>query len=339
MSGSRDIFCTGFIADAPDQGTIFPSAGGNSADPKVQAVYWRCLTVLFASARITNPDQRLVLFSNVTPPVVDGLDLARILPERYGVELRRVALTARLARELTPSWGNVLYFFDILASLGEEPDDTRLAVVDSDIVVTGSLAPLFASLDSHDYALYPVSTADDENVNGLSPRQMGAIVGQIRPELGLAPITHFGGEMFACSLGTWRRDAAVFQRLLEDAGSGSGPAAAVRTEEHIYSIASRLLGVAVADAGAQLKRIWTSPRFSTVADGDEALALWHLPAEKRYGFRDMFGALARQGFPAAMDGAAFHALARKLFGIPRKGLVKKTYDGIRQVGAKLGLFG
>ena len=110
------LLATGFVVDAPDQGTTFPSAGGNSANPKVQAVYWRCLMALFASARITNPDQRLALFCNVHPPVVDGVDLAAVLT-KYAVELHLVPLTARLPEGRAASWGNVLYFFDILTAL------------------------------------------------------------------------------------------------------------------------------------------------------------------------------------------------------------------------------
>jgi hypothetical protein len=333
------ILATGFIADSPSEGTIFPSAGGNSGDPRVQAVYWRCLTVLFASARITNPDQRLMLFSNIHPPVVDGHDLAYVLEQKYGVELCRVPLTARLARELTPAWGNVLYFFDILASLGAEADETRLAILDSDVVITRSLAPMFQQLDAADYVLYPVDSKDDENVNGLTPRQMGSIAAAIDSRQKAGPITHFGGEIFATRMGTWRRDAAVFQRLLEEAGSGHGPAAGVRTEEHMFSIAAAILNVPVADASANLKRIWTSPRKSTVAPGDQALTLWHLPAEKRYGLRDMFHELARRGFPELMEAAEFRAMAMALCGVPTKSFAKTARDGIRQTAAKLGLRG
>lgn len=334
MTQAPTLLATGFVADNPDEGTIFPSAGGNSADPKVQAIYWRCLTVFFASARITNPGQRLALFSNVTPPPVDGIDIADAL-ERYGVELRRVPLTIRLATELTPMWGNVLYFFDILAALENEPDDLRFALSDSDVLVTGSLDPLFGLLDESEWAGLVIETAPDEPVNGLSRKQMGAIVASLGGPAEVPP--HFGGELFATSIRSWKREAERFRTLLEGARGGTPSLSAVCTEEHIYTIAFAQLGDRVANADGLMRRIWTSPRFNTVRSGDERLPIWHLPAEKRYGFADLFRALARSGFPTAMNLAEFQALARRCCGIPAKSPVKFARDGVRQVAAKLGL--
>lgn len=329
------LLATGFVVDRPEEGTLFPSAGGNSGSPQVQAIYWRCLTALFASARITNPDQRLALFTNADPPQVDGISIAAVL-ERYGVELHRVSLTTRLAAGRGAAWGNVLYFFDILAALEHEADDLRFALVDSDVLVTASLDPLFALLDGADYAGYVVDTGPDEAINGLTRRWMAGVVEGLTGR-GAEPVPHYGGELFAAALATWRRDRAVFADLLDSAQRGAGSAAALRTEEHIWSVAFALLGVPVADAQQAIKRIWTSPRFSNAAPGDERLPLWHLPAEKRYGFHDLFRDLARRDFPVTMDPDEFRALAMRLCGVPRKAPGKVVHDGLRQVAAKLGL--
>jgi len=333
----RPILATGFVADSPEEGTTFPSAGGNSGDPRVQAIYWRCLVVLFASARLTNPDQRLVLFSNVAPPLVDGIAIAAVL-DRYGVEQRRVPLSARLARARTPAWGNVLYFFDILAALAHsEAPGTRMALVDSDVVVTGSLAPLFALLDRHDYAGYAVDSRIDEDINGMTRADFAHVIAACGGQPDPPAPKHFGGELFATAIGTWLRDRGVFSRLLDDALRREGPGADVRTEEHIFSIAWPLLGGCVADANALMKRIWTSPRHNTAAMGDETLPLWHVPAEKRYGLADLFRELSRRGFPEQLDLEEFRAIAGGYCGVPRKNAGKILRDGARQVAAKLGL--
>ena len=224
---SSPILATGFVVDSPEEGTIFPSAGGSSGSAQVQAVYWRCLIVLFASARILNPGLRLMLFSNVRPPVVDGHDLGAVL-EKYGVEHRLVPISTRLNRQLTPAWGNVLYFFDIMGSLTDLPLEARIALVDSDVLVAGALEPLFALLDAADYGYYRANTADDDyDINGLSQRDMGAIASRIAGRALSRPIPHYGGEMFLCSLGTWQRDRRVFEGILGDALAGEGPAAPV----------------------------------------------------------------------------------------------------------------
>lgn len=334
MSGST-LLATGFVVDAPDQGTIFPSAGGNSANPKVQAIYWRCIVALFASARLTNPVQRLALFCNIRPPVVDGVDINSVL-EGYGVELRLTPLTTRLPQGRTAAWGNVLYFFDILTALESEPDDLRFALVDSDVLVTASLEPLWALLDAEEFAGYIVATEVDEPVNGLTRREMADVASGLTGR-NFAPLPHFGGELFAISIGAWNRNRGIFDTMLEQATSGTGPAAGVLTEEHIFSIAFAVLDQPAADAQGIIKRIWTSPRFSTAAPGDENLPIWHLPAEKRYGLADLYHWLARRGFPADVPSDEFRQTAMRLCAVPRKSADKWLRDGLRQVAAKLGL--
>lgn len=329
------LLATGFVVDAPDQGTTFPSAGGNSASPKVQAVYWRCLVALFASARITNPQQRLALFCNVRPPIVDGVDLTAVLT-RYGVELHLVPLTARLPEGRLASWGNVLYFFDILTALQNEPDDLRFALVDSDVLVTASLVPLWGLLDSAQFAGYVVETGEDEPVNGMTRRGMAAAATGLSGHP-FAPIPHFGGELFATTIGAWKRNRKTFDTMLDQATLGTGPAAGVLTEEHIFSIAFALLDQPAADAQGVIKRIWTSPRHNTARPGDQHLPIWHLPAEKRYGLKDLYDWLAKRGFPSELPFNPFHQTVMQLCAVPRKSAGKWLRDGLRQVAAKLGV--
>lgn len=335
MNAAGTLLATGFVVDGIGEGTMFPSAGGNSADRRVQEVYWRCLTVLFASARITNPGQPLALFTNVDLPVVEGIDLASVL-DRYEVGVRRVPLTARLETNPTASWGNVLYFFDILASLATEAGDLKIAVLDSDVVVTGALDPLWALLDGRPFAGYEVETGLDDAINGLSRRDMTRIVAELAGAP-VAPVAHYGGELLATTVAAWNEHAPNFRRQFAQAAAGVGPARAVRTEEHIFSIAFATLGVPVARANAIMRRIWTSPRFNDVRPGDEMLPLWHVPAEKRYGLRDLYHDLARRGFPARMDAAEFRGLALRRCGLPAKSAAKIARDGIRQAAAKLNL--
>jgi hypothetical protein len=329
------MLATGFVVDQPQQGTLFPSAGGNSGDPRVQAVYWRCLTMFFASARITNPDLRLALFSNATPPRIGKIDIAEVL-DRYGVELHRVPLTARLAPDRTAAWGNVLYFYDVMAALADEAPDLRFALMDSDVLVTAPLDPLFDLLNGYDFAGYVVKeTPPDQAVNGMTRLQMDSAARQIGGDHAAFP-KHFGGELLLTTPAAWATHQALFVGLLNDAQSGSGPGAGVRTEEHAFSIAFAAMQTKVAQANSVMKRIWTSPRYNNALAGDENLPLWHLPAEKRYGLRDMFTYLVARGFPVEMDSAELRKLAMRLCGIPIKSPAKQLRDGIWQVAARLG---
>lgn len=333
-NGFPSLLATGFVVDAPHEGTFYPAAGGNSADLKVQAIYWRCLVVLFASARITNPGQRLALFCNVAPPVIDGISISAVL-ERYGVELHLVPFTARLPQGRTAAWGNVLYFFDVMQALQGEPDDLRFALVDSDVLVTASLDSLWTLLDEADFAGYVVDSAEDEPVNGMTRRTMTQAAAGLSGR-DLAPVPHIGGELFATTVGAWKANRALFDRILGQATAGAGPAAGVLTEEHVFSIAFAVMNGRWAEAGSVIKRIWTSPRHTTAQPGDETLPLWHLPAEKRYGLTDLYRLLARQGFPRDIPADEFRALAGSLCAVPRRSMTKLVRDGVRQVLAKLG---
>ena len=338
MPHLNTLLATGFITDQAEEGTTFPSAGGNSADPKVQAVYWRCIVVLFASARFTNPEQRFALFTNTVPPIIDGVDIGEVLA-RYSVEVRILPLTARLAPGTTKSWGNVLYFHDIMDSLAAtEAPDLRVAIIDADVLVTRPIQPLFALLDNHDFAGYIVGQTDPaDTINGLSMRDMDSIARQLGGTGGALAL-HYGGELFLTSLDAWVRHHALFAQMLHDAMTGTGLSRGIITEEHIFTIAFAVLRGRIANANHLIKRIWTSPRYSSVAPGDERLLIWHLPAEKRYGLRDMFEMLRRSGFPSSFDVYTFRGMAMKLCGVPNKGLVKFLRDGLRQLAAKAGIY-
>jgi hypothetical protein len=263
------------------------------------------------------------------------VELAAVL-EGYGVELRLIPLTARLPPGRTAAWGNVLYFFDILTALEDEPDELRFALVDSDVLVTAPLDPLWALLDGAEFAGYVVETGDDEPVNGLTRRALAAAATGLTGRA-FSPLPHFGGELFAATIGAWQRNRPAFDRLLQQARSGIGPAAGVLTEEHIFSIAFASLERPAADARGVIKRIWTSPRHSTARPGDENLPLWHLPAEKRYGLADLYQWLAARSFPVTCPPDQFRQTAMRLCGVPRKSVTKWLHDGVRQVAAKLGL--
>lgn len=332
MNGTN-ILATGLVIDGQKDGTLFPSAGGNSADSRVQATYWRCVIALFASARMSNPALHLVLFCNTAPPVLDGVNLAATL-DRYGVELRQIPLSTRLARGRTSAWGNVLYVFDILASLEEEPGNTALALVDSDVLVMQPLDVLFERIRHSEMVGYQVDSAMDAPINGMTLRSLADAARGLDPAADRQP-RHLGGELFGITLAKWKEHRAIFSAILDQARRGSGPAAGVLTEEHVFTIAAMQIGLGVRDANDLIKRIWTSPYHSTIQPGDEKLAMWHLPAEKRYGLADLYRWLASAGFSTALEQSAFRRKAMALCGVPTKSVAKIASDGVRQIAARL----
>lgn len=329
------VLATSFVTDLGHEGTIFPAAGGNSADPKVQAVYWRCIAVFYYSARINNPQLSLVFFTNYEPPVLDGVPFRSIL-EKLGVEIVLVPMTHRFTDKRSQSWGNVLYFLDIMDRVERDNFCDAIMLVDSDVVVVGNLDAMYATLSGREFVGYAVHRPVDENINGLSRLEMTQIAAEVFDVHPSGPVTDFGGELFACTLAAWRRNRHIFDRIYDLALNGDGLLKRISTEEHFYSLAYAVLGDKVGVDTTFLKRLWTAYKFSTVRPGDENYAIWHLPAEKRYGIADLYAVVRDGGFDLAMSPAAFKALAQRQCGIPRRGPVKSVRDFSRKAALKLG---
>ena len=330
------VLATSFITDTASEGTIFPSAGGNSADSRVQAVYWRCIVVFFNSARINNPGLTLRFFTNTEPPELDGRTVRSIL-EGLGVEIRIVALTHRLVEGgEKSSWGNVLYFLDVLDSQLDEPDGQLFVLADCDVVVARSVAPLFEMLGQSDFVGYVVGLPANDDINGMTRTSLTRAAVELFDRSFPEPVLDYGGELLGTRIGAWKQQRHLFHRLLEDAGAGKGAAADVRTEEHMFSIVFAGLGEAAKADTSVLKRMWTSRQFNTVQPGDERFAMWHLPAEKRYGLKYLYKYLKRHDFRPDLDPGEFRQVAMKECGIPSKRIGKVLRDSLVRVQMMVG---
>ena len=333
MAG-QPILASSFVVDSAEEASRYPSAGWDSSDDAFQAIYWRCLVVEMLGARLFNPDLRLVVVSNVEPPSVDGLALRPVF-DRLGVEWVRRPLTHRLPRPIASAWGNVLYFYDVLGWLADEAPDARLILIDSDVVVTGPLDAPFEALTVDPVLGYTLGTAADEPLNGSTLSALTAIAAARFGRAPTAPVAHMGGEFLGIrgdALGDWRPHA---EAIWADMAAGAPGLAGVTTEEHVWSLLFAGVDVPVGDAGRWIKRMWTDPQHNTVVAGDEARPLWHLPAEKRYGFLDLFRWCRARGFAPDLSPDEFRVAALRLCGVPRASVAKVARDHVRRVRRRL----
>lgn len=320
------IIATGFVADHVSLASTFPSAGGDSSESAFQAVYWRCIAVFAFSSRLFNREAQTVVFSNVAPPSIDGIDLAALFT-RLGVKTVRLDLTHRLPRDAATKWGNVFYVLDILRYAWAHEPKAVLTLFDSDIVFTGGIQNLGERLKSAAFACYPVIYPGDKDVNGLSAQQGEVLAIARRGGAPLPrPYRHYGGELFGADVAASSAYREAIEALWLDALAHAGEPASIATEEHFWSVLFAAGDVPIAQADDIIKRMWTSPRFNNVTAGDERLPAWHLPAEKRYGFQDMFVWLRAHAFDLTLDPNAFRVRAGRAFGIPRKSVGKLASD-------------
>jgi hypothetical protein len=244
--------------------------GEDPAEP-----YMRAMTVAFASVRRWNPDVDLQLISNASPA---GDHLRRL--EELGVVYKEVPFAHRPPEGFTKRFEASLYMLDALGSLTAQ----STVLIDPDVLCTDSLQPLLTELSGNAGALdmrFPTT----ENINGLTRTQAG----ELHAELGepsTAP-AHYGGEMYVIPLSVAQvivdRCESAWQLSLCRHSEGLSK---FTTEEHILSYALR--GVPLKNLNHHIRRIWTSYRYRQVYGTEGELALWHLPAEKDRGFRELY---------------------------------------------------
>jgi len=337
---SGTAICTWFVADDAATATFFPQVGSRSDAPETQAIYWRCTACFFASSMAVNPNTRHVLFTNTDVPAVDGVDLAAVFGE-WGIETVNLPITYRLPRSSVGSWGNQFYIFDILDHLADTPIADRTIVLDSDCLwLRGAADGMDAAIEASGaltYLLGDDEYAADSGINGLSREQMAQF---LRRHGGpdQASADYFGGEIYAARQDITRRLSARTRAIWPDV-QDQGPDAP-REEAHLLSTLYALDKIEPGTANRFIRRMWTTFRHHNLGAGDRELTLWHLPAEKTTGFRELFADVtALPGLHPSDDaeamGLSFANYARTT-GWPRRRASKLVRDLGVKVRQKLG---
>ena len=98
-------------------------------------------------------------------------------------------------------------------------------------------------------------------------------------------------------------------------------------EAHLLSMLYADLELPTGNGARFIKRLWTQPlRFQNTAPGDEELALWHVPAEKRYGLRRLYEALSRCRHDESLGRPS---VLGRYVGVPKNTRVKIVRDVTR----------
>lgn len=329
---------TWFVADNSEEATFFPQVNARSDTAEAQAVYWRCIAVFFASSLAVNPHRAHVLYANCQPPVVDGIDLAALF-RRWRVQLVQLEPGFRLPRGQVSSWGNQFYIFDILSHFLTIGTEDQLLLLDSDCLWRRSADGLSKVIGQYGALTYPLGFDEHpmaEAINGLSRAGMARFVTAIGgPEREW--IDYCGGEILAVDRATGARVLDRFRSLWPRACEGGE--CSPREEAHMLSAIYLLEGTTMGSAAGFIRRMWTTFRRNTLDPSDCHLAIWHLPAEKRTGFRDLFAQLARNAYgDPRSDSAAMgltDAAYRKAMGWPHRSLSKCLRDLHAKIAEKL----
>ena len=297
----KNIIATWICVDTEDNSTYFPSAKGKSSDAKVQNIYWRCICCFYTIARYHNPDATLALFSNTSHlPQVDGTDIKQLL-QRLNVSFYVTPFEYVTPQGYYNQWRNQFYEFSIFKYISTHKDFSdkdALVLLDSDCIITQNLSPLFAEVRAEKCITYIIDYAPDHDINGNSRTSMQKVFSSLlNAPVETVPPYH-AGEFYATTIavlkiliedfyGVWKQLLALNEAGLDK----------LHEEAHTLSYLFYKNGFTGGQANKYIKRLWTDPTtFRNIEAGDQNLAIWHLPAEKRHGFVTLFSWLQKKEF-------------------------------------------
>ena len=328
---------TWLYAESESEQSLYPRVTGEGASSTraFQAVYWRCAVASLATSRRMNAGAQHVFYTNLgTLPTVDGHDLNALFAA-WGVRVVRLEYTFQPPDGYYGAWRSQFYVFDILRDLAGTLADGDVAVLlDSDVVWAHPAERLVAATRRAGALTYDVGLEPDQPEHGLTLREMGTLYAEVLLALGLdrpppeAPPPYTGGEIVAATGATLRRiDALAGPLWAEMLRRHAAGLPRFYEESHALSFLYYALDILDGTANPFLRRIWTTlpdtlhPTGSSGSDArptDLGLTLWHVPAEKRTGFRHLFDEVMREGsaFWALAPGDAFRRHVGGFLGIP-----------------------
>ena len=274
MSGSANDFVVKYCF-AHTHEVDSPNLTLRKEDLAPAELYYRCMFVSAASIRRWNPSQEIMVVTN------------RGLPTEYASLFKSLDVTIEYQRfdsqpdpALFRTFRTPFYFLDVL-----KDSKVNFVKVDPDTVCLGALSPLIEAADGRAAGL-TIDYDLNQDVNGMSRREEHLITETFLTRR-VAVFPHLGGEFlfvpkFMNDLLAERLNELweLNKRLALEAKK------IIPTDEHFFSIA--LADQSVFNVHPFVRRIWTAHRYRRIPENFRDLLIWHPPAEKTRGFREMF---------------------------------------------------
>ena len=287
------------------------------------------------TCRWFNPTINLAVYLNQADlPVVDGVSLHHLF-EELNVECRVIGWRRRPPAKLA-TWGCVLFQLDVLEHLSQTERGPCL-FLDLDTVWRRSVTSLWEAVEQYGLVTYDLETETDDDYSGLSPRAIAEIAQRYRPSFHDDRVLFAGGEFLAATPAALRNVAVGIAELWPSvcADMAHGIPTFSR-EDHFLSAVYALTGDANNIGNHFIRRIWTGYSYFNARIDDSDLMIWHLPSEKRFGFRNMFRDIQRGRVPAVNTDRYLSYLGRTM-GVSRRRTTKLLRDCATAPGIPMNL--
>ena len=329
---STSYIATWFYKESAEEASYYPQAGQRGDSRLTHSIYMQIQVPFFTTFRHYNPESRLLFFTNARrlPGYLDTLFA------RLQVEVVRLPYRCIPPEGWYKAWRNQFYLYDILRYMEERMSATdTLLVCDADCLCRQPLAPLFQEVETHGSALYPMEYDWHDSINGLTLQQMTDLYTSCYGETPSSPLSYYGGEFIALRGDTVAQVNEAYQPLwqynLQRFHNGQTK---LNEEALFFSVLAERLHLRNNRASRYVKRMWTTPGFNNVVPGDEQLAVWHLPYEKKRGLYRLYQVLSHNP-DALLDEQGFWKKASRYTGIPHISTGKRLYDRLITLWQKL----
>jgi hypothetical protein len=332
MTLKKIYIATGFCADKKGEESHYPQVGLQSSSLKFQQIYLKCIIVFFATTIRQNPNAHHVLCTNLEKlPDIGNTETEKLL-EQIGVEIVRLPFTFEPPEKYFNSWKSTFYKLDLVKYFSKTCDKNEAAFcLDSDCVWIDSIEGLAAEIQRSGYVTYNTGFNEKYKISHINRRDLS----QLYRELGLSlneeiPV-YCGAELIAAK-------DKNFQKLLGEIERGwefsleqfKKNKTKFNTEEHLLNFAYNSLQAPLGNGNPYIDRIWTTlGGFNNASDRHLNLTIWHLPFEKKYGFKRLFEKVVdfQSEFWQVPENELAGYLSR-FFGIPKRTPQKLIIDSI-----------
>ncbi len=287
-----NIIVTWMYSSPGNENILHAQMGSASGSQKIQNLYWRCVFLLFESSTRLNPGARHILFINQNPPgTIDGVDINRLI-QQFNIEIIEFPTITKSPLDYYGAWNTQFIVLDVLDWLKKNINkEDNIFILDSDIIFNKPInEKLLSALKDHGALLYSIDYTEDHDINGLTLFDLVKIAKEINTGFPSDDFTYSGGEFICCTgreIPKIARIARKSYRLsLERHKKGLKK---FNEEAHLLSYVYHELGYQTHTGNQFIKRMWTNRSIYSNIDGTEFdLVLWHLPAEKKRGFVNVF---------------------------------------------------
>lgn len=273
--------------------------------------YYKCIIVSFTSFRKFNPNIKLVLATNLTPPTIFNKWFIEL-----GVEIRIIPFDFEPPREFGQRFKGCFYIFDVLS---HAVDDALY--IDPDLFCVREVGLVDEDLRGSKIGVFELDFPKEYVINGLTQYQASTIWDSFKREASenSVELKHYGGE----ALYIPKNKLAEINSELSDFWRWNKSRAIkgekfLTTEEHIFT--NLLKTKNPVPLNRYLSRIWTARTFTEHQGNNlpvEQLYFWHLPSEKNRGFRKFYRLLNSGINVFEMQNEKFISMSSKIFHIDR----------------------